>query len=270
MINLVIDKEKCVKCHKCIKDCLTYSIEKDSEGYPIEKDGGKNCIKCQHCLAICPTGALSVFGKNPCDSSEIKEIKSEDVLNLIQSRRSIRFYKDENVSIEHLNKLKEALKYTPTGCNDHRLYFSIIDNKDVMASFKDETNSAVIKAFSNPFIKLFLSRYKNLLSPITKGVDVIFRGAPHLIAVSSPKDAPCKDIDPIIALSYFELYAKSLKIGTCWCGFAQGVISKMPKLQKRLNIPSSHKLSYVMLFGYPEIQYQRTTQPDDFEFYSVK
>lgn len=270
-LNLVIDKEKCIKCNQCIKDCLTCSIEADNEGYPKEKEGEKQCLKCQHCLAICPSGALSIFGKKPENSSEIKnEVKSDSFLNLVQSRRSVRFYKDENVSSEDLNKLKEILKFVPTGCNDHRLYFSIIDDKDVMNSFRNDTNKGVIKALSNPFIKLFLSKYKNFLSPIIQGEDIIFRGAPHLIAVSSPKDAPCADIDPMIALSYFELYAQTLGIATCWCGIAQGVLSNMPKIKNRLNIPASHKLSYIMLFGYPKVKYQRTVQPDDFEIYSVR
>lgn len=29
---------------------------------------GEECWRCQHCLAVCPQGAISIFGKKPEDS----------------------------------------------------------------------------------------------------------------------------------------------------------------------------------------------------------
>lgn len=269
-LNLKIDKDKCIKCAKCTNDCITSAIKQGNDGYPVEINPAY-CISCQHCLMVCPVGALSIFDKDPSNSSKIEnKVKEEDLFNLIQSRRSIRKFKDENVSKEDLNKLKQMLNYTPTGCNRRGLYFSFIEDRNVMEKFRSDVNKKMIKVLSNPFLSPFLSRYKTLLAPIKEGQDVIFRSCPHLVALSVSKDSPCRDIDPIIALSYFELYAYSLNIGTCWCGFAQGVLSKIPSLQKALNIPKTHKLSYVMLFGYPDIKYQRTQQPKPYTFYTVK
>ena len=90
-----------------------------------------------------------------------------------------------------------------------------------------------------------------------------------MLVVSTPVNAPCVNIDPIIALSYFELYAQSLGIGTCWCGFAQVCMQLFPELAEQMRVPEGYKVSYVMLFGPSHVKYSRTTQPETFEFTTV-
>ena len=91
-----------------------------------------------------------------------------------------------------------------------------------------------------------------------------------MIVVSTPISAPCANIDPIIALSYFELYAHSLNIGTLWCGFATICFTLFPDLCEYIKVPDGYKVSYVMLFGDKDVNYQRTTLPEDFEIESIK
>ena len=33
MTKIKIDKNKCIKCGACAKDCITYSIEQDEDGF---------------------------------------------------------------------------------------------------------------------------------------------------------------------------------------------------------------------------------------------
>lgn len=112
-----------------------------------------------------------------------------------------------------------------------------------------------------------LRKYKNL---ILEGNDIIFLEAPHMIVAAAPKKAPCKNYDPIIALSYFELLANSMELGTLWCGFAHAVINMFPKLREKLNIPKTHEVSYVMLFGNPKYNYARSVQRDECSFSVLK
>ena len=112
-----------------------------------------------------------------------------------------------------------------------------------------------------------MERYRK---QILAGRDVIFRGAPHLIAVSSKADSPCPEIDPVIALSYFELYAQTLGVGTTWCGLAAGAFKVFPKLRQRIGVPDGYELGYVMLFGPTSLKYPRATQPGKVRLHSVK
>jgi len=270
--NLEINKEKCIHCGLCIKECMSKIITFNEDKLPVSiKEREKSCINCQHCLAVCPTGALSVNGKNSENSSETdKEFNPEKVLNLIKSRRSIRHFKRENVSPETIQKLKDMLNYVPTGVNNHGLYFSVVDDIEVMDELRKNVNERIIKIVSNNAIKAITKTFERYTDAILKGEDIVFRGAPHLIVVSTPKNAPCKDIDGTIALSYFELYAKSLGVGTCWCGLAFACFKFIPGLKSILNIPKTHDIAYAMLFGYPEITHPRTTQPESVGFHTIK
>ena len=263
-----IDKEKCIHCGLCIKDCSAKALSFDDEKFPQIDE--KRCFKCQHCLVVCPTGALSVCSKHPENSEEIQEHNSENLLNLIKSRRSVRHYKQENLDREKLEKLKHMLNWVPTGCNNHRLHFSFIDDIEVMNEFRGYLNGKIINALTKKPVKPLVDKFGRYAKAFLNGEDIVFRGAPHMVVVSTPIDAPCYNIDPTIALSYFELYAQSMNIGTCWCGLAEFCLLVLPELSEYLQIPEKYKASYVMLFGEPDIKYSRTVQPEPFKMVSVQ
>ncbi len=270
--NFVVDKEKCVKCGLCTKDCVSAAIKKDEEGYPQMADPLR-CIECQHCFAICPKGAISILNNQPENAQNIEQTDSENILNLIQSRRSTRHYKRMNVDKIIIDKLKDMLNYTPTGCNSHKLHFSIIDDIEVMDDFRSRVNKDLIKILNSKPADLLsdtIKKFSKYKDDLTKGEDVLFRNAPHLIVVSAPIDSPCPQQDGVIALSYFELYANSLRLGTLWCGFVEAILKLFPTYCEYLNIPDNYMPVYVMLFGYPNVEFKRTTIPKPYEFESVK
>lgn len=261
-LNFKLDKNKCIKCGQCKKICSNFNIDFDTEGYPYAIQN--KCFGCQHCLAICPTGAISVFSKNPDNSAIVRNnINSDDFMNLIETRRSCRHYKQENVDSEVINKLKNMLNWVPTGCNFKGLHFTIVENKEKMQSLREKLYKKLNFLLKYTPVKGRLKVYKNA---ILAGKDMILRNAPHMIIISTNKNAPCREIDPIIALSYFELYAQTLGLGTLWCGLAYKTFPLCKDLMNELQIPKTHKLSYVMLFGYPDIQFKRGIQP---EYYNI-
>jgi hypothetical protein len=95
-----------------------------------------------------------------------------------------------------------------------------------------------------------------------EGRDLVFRGAPHVLIVSAPPDAPCPREDVALALAYFEFLAQSAGLGTVWCGLISVVLAARPQLKAGLGIPDDH-IHYQMLFGNPAFGYARTVQRDD-------
>ena len=266
MNTITIDKEKCVKCGLCINDCVAKCIGLTQEDFP-KMIHGERCLRCQHCMAICPQGALSFNDKNPEDS---EQVSTKTILSLIKSRRSVRQYLDEELSEDELNIIKEMLPYIPTGCNSHKLHFSIVEKRSVMEALKNKVNNKFIKLLNNKILSPIVKHFEVYKNSFEKGEDIIFRGAPHMIVVSSPINAPCAPQDPVIALSYIELYAQSLGYGTCWCGYAELCIKLFPELCEILDIPKGYTPVYALLLGKPAVKYARTTQPEPYKISEIK
>lgn len=265
MLNFKIDTEKCTECGLCAAECPVRIIEMDT--YPfIREEKEKNCIKCQHCFAVCPTGAISIFGKKAEDSIEVtNDIPSpEKMERLIKTRRSIRKYKDEDLDKDLIKNILETAAYAPTGHNKNAVLFSVIDNKEDLAKFRELTYNAINNANENGTLP---EKYKWMLGLhkmwTTKGVDILFRNAPHMLVASAPKNLSTPEADSVIALSYFELLANSNGIGVLWNGMINWVIDDIDtELKKIMGIPEDHVVGSVMIFGKPATKYARSVQCD--------
>ena len=181
MNTITIDKEKCMQCGLCIRDCVSGSIGLDQESYPTMLHE-ERCLACQHCMMICPQGALSFNDKNP-DESEKPSTKT--ILSLIKSRRSVRQYLGEELTEDELKKIKDMLPYIPTGCNSHKLHFSIVEKREVMKKLKEKVNNRFVKLLNNKVLSPFVKHFETYKHSFERGEDIIFRNAPHMIVVSS-------------------------------------------------------------------------------------
>jgi nitroreductase/NAD-dependent dihydropyrimidine dehydrogenase PreA subunit len=262
MIQFQINEELCIQCGECAEDCPAGVISLDE--YPrIDNEDG--CFRCQHCLAICPTGALSILGRDPSSSIQL-EGNMPDPANLevlIKGRRSIRRYSNRDLEPALIEELLEIACHAPTGVNAEAVLFTVIRDGKVMQKLREEVISQLAKlkddgklpeGFVGQYIGGAVKAWKE------KGVDIIFRGAPHLLVTSTPKDAPCPAQDPLIALTTFQLMAHARGVGTVWDGMFMMALSLLPGLGARLGIPANHLVGYAMAFGEPAVEYQRTVQ----------
>lgn len=265
-IEIKFDHKKCVRCGLCLKDCLGGILEKDAEGYPLlSAENGRYCIRCGHCYAICPAGAVT-FNDQSADMA-VKTGKlpvSDEVENMLRQRRSVRSYQPQAIAPEKMSRLKNILNWMPTGCNDHRLIFSIVEDQEVMDEIRSKVTQRLQLMMKLHIPQIVFPPSKRYFHEIMNGTDVIFRGAPHLIIASTPKKAPCADWDAKIALTYFDTLAQSLGLGTCWCGFAVYAFKLMPSLKKKLKLPRGYRIDAAMLFGEPAVQYARPSVPESF------
>ncbi|NDV28594.1 nitroreductase family protein [Desulfovibrio sp. JC010] len=263
MKNFSVNEELCVLCGLCAQDCFFGLIKLDE--YPKISDDDK-CFECQHCLSICPTGAISILGKSAEDCTPLKgNMPGEDQVSaLIKGRRSVRAYKPEPLEPERIQKLLDTAWHAPTGVNSRCVHITLMDDPDSVKKFSNEVyarlDEAIEKGVSEiPYVANLFKMISNNMKE--NGVDMLFRDAPHFIIVSAPETAPSRMADMSIFLSYFELMAQSMKIGTLWNGLLKRVIeSILPDLKEKLGIPADHELGYAMLFGKPAVKYQRTVE----------
>ena len=263
-----VDREKCVKCGACVRDCIVEILKPGADGFPaVAPELERFCLNCQHCLAVCPRGAVTCHGVTPEQCPAPGPLpEPEPMFDLLRQRRSIRQFKDENLPPEVLGKLKDSLAWSPTGCNDHRLFFTVIEDKAEMAFFRTEMSRMLKLLIRSGIMRLVYPNYKRYLQEILNGKDVVFRNAPHMIVAATPKNAPCREADPWIALSYFDLFAQTFGVGTCWCGFGVHAFRWNARLRKRLQLPRGYKVGAVLLFGPPAVSYPRATKPEPVGF----
>ncbi|HWQ08480.1 MAG TPA: nitroreductase family protein [Holophaga sp.] len=257
-----VDEARCTRCGLCATDCPSRIIALEGPGFPaIRPDQEALCIQCQHCLAVCPEGAISILGHDPADSLPIQGLPTFGQMDLLaRSRRSVRQYKDENVDPALLQRLLESLAHAPTGVNCRKLRFTVIQDKAVLAAFRERVLAALVRLQASgrmPEHAGYLSAMLGAWQDQQR--DAIFRGAPHLLLVSAPPDTPTPQQDVSLTLAYFELLAQSAGLGTVWVGLLKRALELAPDLKPLLDLPADH-IYYAMLFGVPAVRYHRTVQ----------
>ncbi len=265
-LQFVVDDARCTRCGECVRDCPSRIIRQEGRALPaIPTELEAQCIQCQHCLAVCPTAAVSILGRNPDLSLPLApgSLPTPDsVIRLVRGRRSVRRYRDANVDPVLLKTLLSALANAPTGVNRRELTFTVIDDKDVMQRFRERLLAGLRAAAANhsPDAMAFIARV--VPAWFEQRVDIVLRGAPHVLIVSAPPDAPTPREDVALALAHFELMAQSSGLGTVWCGMLKIALETLPELKPVLGLPADHHY-YAMLFGLPAVTYPRAVQRDD-------
>lgn len=262
MIQFRIDEERCTQCGECAEDCPANVIIMDDLPEIINEEG---CYRCQHCLAICPTGAVSILGNDPDDSTLLQGNMPDPVMleTLIKGRRSVRRYTGEDLAPHLIDELLEIACHAPTGINSQSVLFTVIREGATLSRFREEMMAELAKKKDNGELpEDFVGQYLGMAVDgwQDEGKDMIFRGAPHLLITSAPQHAPSPAQDTLIALTTFQLMAHARAVGTVWDGMVMMALSVCPGLTSRLGIPEDHHLGYAMVFGEPAVEYHRTVQ----------
>lgn len=258
-----VDSSRCSRCGECVRDCIVHVLRPGEDGVPcVLPEEERFCLNCQHCLAVCPWGAVSCNGVSAADAAPIGTVPSAAATAaLLRQRRSCRQWRDAPIDEATWKALQDALAWTPTGCNVHSLRFTLVRDRGEMDFFRGEIARSLKKPAVNALLRLAYSGYRRYLDEIARGEDVIFRNAPHMIVASVPRSAPCREADPWIALSYFDVLAQSLGLGTCWCGFGVHAFKWVKSMRARLALPKGYEVGAVLLFGRPGVDYRRQTRP---------
>jgi nitroreductase/NAD-dependent dihydropyrimidine dehydrogenase PreA subunit len=257
MSLITVNEEKCIKCGMCVVECPTGVIKLEANG-PKEVNPNA-CLECGHCVAVCPKEAID-NEKSPLamqsEIGEIKKLNPEEAKNFMRSRRSIRSYKNLLVEREKLLELVDVAHLAPTASNSQGVSFLIVDDKKIIELAVEEcikwfeNNEMLSKAMAG-----MISGYRN------NKVDTILRDAPSIILTLADKDFRNGRENSILSLSYLELYAPSLGLGSCWAGlFEICALNEDSPMYKLFKIPEGKKITGVVMVGYPKHTFKRFTE----------
>lgn len=259
---LQIDENKCKKDGLCAAECPTAIIKlKDKESFPrIVAGGDQFCLICGHCVAVCPHGALNHARVSIEDCPPIKKelvITEEQTVQFLRSRRSIRFFKDKPVEKDKIQRLIEIGRYAPTGSNSQLVEWLVLTDPVKIKEMARMTVDWMRSELENNPDSPRASYLPMIIAAWDVGYDAVLRGAPAMVVASTPKEAGNGMVDLTLALSYLELAAPSMGMGTCWAGLLQGALLAHRPLKAALGIPEGHPHHYPMMLGYPKAKYFR-------------
>lgn len=143
---------------------------------------------------------------------------TNDTIDLLLSRRSVRVYKPDSISEEEMNSLLTAARYAPSAMGKQERFFSVVTDPKLL----EEIGQA--------------------------GGNQPFYNAPAAVIVSVPPENRFGQHDAACALMNLMIAAHSMNIDTCYIGSAVG--AKAPEIMKKLGIPQGYEPAAAVAIGY--------------------
>jgi nitroreductase/NAD-dependent dihydropyrimidine dehydrogenase PreA subunit len=274
-----IDREKCTNCMSCLSVCSNYVYRLSDDGKEVVVQYPSQCCVCGHCISICPVDAIS-HEQLPLEGfEELRpiEISADAMRNLILSRRSIRNYKSDPVPDDMVEKLIEAATHAGTSSNGQTEQFIVVRDQ----KFLLELEKLVVDVLWNAGLK-YLGGDGIMTKLLTKkyGADMIrqyhsyhgiikrrrenneirgmiFRNAPLVIIMHGLKANALGPANCSIAIRNMELLARTMGLGTCWCGFLVVAAEKSRRVNAFLELEKNRQIQGALMVGYPEHKYTR-------------
>lgn len=255
-----IDKEKCISCGLCMKDCVSANIDIVTEKANIKRE---TCLMCGHCIAICPQNAVTMDEYPMADVKDYKQkdfiIEPEQLLNFIKFRRSVRQFKKEPIEDEKLIKIIEAGRFTATGSNRQDVSYIVV--RENIAKLRrlalekiSETTTQQVQ--QNPELASFAQRWTNMLESDKelpgKNDGLFYNAQVALLLVS---DSP---VNAALAATNMELMAVAQGIGVLYCGFFVRAAQGNEKINSLLGLEDTQEIRVCLLLGKPDVTYLRT------------
>jgi len=278
-----IIEEKCDGCGLCVSVCKDFSFKLDKGKAILSGTPLFGCVGCGHCMAICPANAIEIVGRelSPQDlfalPDRAKAATYEQLLVLLQRRRSIREFKDIPVDKDLVMKILDAAQTAPMGLPPSDVNVLVLENQarvrafardfcDFLESMKwfvsdwfitlmrplwGRENDEMIRGFIKPAFNIFTGSMR-------RGINLVNYDAPlAMYFYSSPYSDPA---DPIIAATYAMIAAESLGLGTCMLGAIHPFLQSGRKARKfredhGIKYPSREGL--FVIFGHPGVKYHK-------------
>jgi nitroreductase len=153
-----------------------------------------------------------------------------DITEVIKNRRSIRRFKQDEISKEILLELVEAGRCAPSAANRQPIEFIIVDREERKAMvFAQLTWAGYVQPRRDP--------------PADK------QPVAYIIVLVNKERAMAKfgPVDAAAAIENILLTAKGNQIGSCWLGSI-----KREKIREILEIPDTFEIDSVIALGYPD------------------
>ena len=261
---LIIDEKKCKKDGFCASECFAAVITFSENSIPtIPPAEEARCMGCGHCVAICPHDALRNERIPEAGSPAIQSslvINAAKAEQFLRSRRSVRRYDAKPVEKEKIQRLIDVARYAPTAGNTQMVEWIVHSDRDRLRQIGSLTVEWMRELMKNPQVVAAAPYLPVAVAAWDEGKDSILRGAPTLVTAIAPSYARFGLVDLTLALSYLDVFAQTLGLGTCWAGLVAGAMGGSAAVREAVGVPENYTQYCSIMLGYPAVRYHR--QPE--------
>ena len=282
--QIKIIADKCNGCGLCVSVCKDFAYKLENNKVTLSATPIFGCVGCGHCMAICPTQAIEIHGRelSPQDLFALpdsgKAATYEQLLPLLQFRRSIREFQDRPVEDDLVAKILDAATTAPMGLPPSDVNVLVLANPGKVRAFAQDfceylgsikwlvsdwfmalmrpfwgrENDEMFRGFIKPAFNIFTGSMR-------QGINLVNYDAPlAMYFYGSPYSDPA---DPIIAATYAMIAAESMGLGTCMLGAIHPFIQSGNRARK---FRESHGIKYAsregifVIFGHPRVKYHKS------------
>jgi len=276
--EITIDSTLCKNCRVCVEICPNIIFQADNDHTSVRPERAGLCFMCGQCMAACPEKAIQVEGldysKDFFDLPEV--INSFDAL--IQTRRSVRAFKDIPVPKDVLEQIIAAVTYAPSSFPPLKTEVTVIQDKQLIRDSLPhmvDLYGNLMKGLKNPVARRIIRRktgekrfrvIQNHIVPmfdiklpfmINGTEDAITRNAQAMILFHGNKQSDNYATDIYIALTYALLKAHALGVGATAIDLIPPAVERTPLLREMFKIPKENEVVAAMILGYPKFKYKR-------------
>ncbi|KYZ78053.1 hypothetical protein AXX12_00460 [Anaerosporomusa subterranea] len=274
-----IDYTRCIGCQQCVSVCKGAPLYWENDQVAVDQTRGFGCFGCGHCMAVCPQDCISVTGRG-MSSEDVVQLPDANpaeynqLFHLMQKRRSIRHFTDQEVSSEVIEQILAAAVTAPIGVPPSEVSVSVFAGRDRVKQFTGDLIAQVRSSkwlFSTPMrglMRIFMGKavYRSFISFVPalfttldqkdqQGEDWLFYQAPLVMVFHASSFGEPVDAD--IAATYAVLAAESLGLGSCMIGSVAPLLKNSRQLKEKYGIPAANKVGLTVIFGYPAVNYRR-------------
>jgi ferredoxin len=278
-----IDSVKCTGCGLCVSVCKDFSLVLSEGKAQVSNEPMFGCIGCGHCMAICPEGAIEIHGRtlSPDDLYELPSREQasnyEQLLALLQRRRSVREFHEKSVPADMIEKILAAARTAPMGLPPSDVNVMILDSREknrafandfcnylegmkwfvsdwflaLMRPFWGKSNNEMFRGFVKPLFRVYTEGMKN-------GDNLVNYDAPlSMYFYGSPYTDPA---DPVVAATYAMAAGESMGLGTCMLGAIHPLIQngkRAKQFRERHGIKYTSREGLFVIFGFPSVKYNK-------------
>jgi nitroreductase/NAD-dependent dihydropyrimidine dehydrogenase PreA subunit len=275
---ITIDSNLCKKDGLCAMVCpKSIFVQQEKLTIPDIVDE-ESCIVCGHCVAICPGNAIqhSDFPSTAIRAIQVENMPTTDqVLDLLGSRRSIRAFRNKPVEKETIEQIIRGARFAPSGHNSQSTEYLVVQDSAVLnqvSALVIEYLKFEVRRFANPLFRTLallgnrekaesglheIPGFQKKIELFESGADPILKGAPALLVFHAKRTDGYGDVNAQLALQNASLVAHSLGVGHFYTGWvlapcrapmARAWNQRMPSL---IGIPPGNELYGALALGYP-------------------